>query len=125
MDIPSTTELPTFDTAKGSDITPPEPDTYQESNMPSLETEQTKEPDTSSPETVTYEGVTYTVISLGSINPDGTFGSASILNRYVVSLTIPKTVQCIWSDTGALNSMYLKTIVIHPDNPYYRVEKIA
>ena len=75
------------------------------------------------PETVTYEGVTYTVISLGAINPDGTFGSASILNRYVVSLTIPKTVQCIWSDTSALNSMYLKTIVIHPDNPYYRVEK--
>ena len=74
------------------------------------------------PETVYYNGVAYTVISLGSINQDGTFGSSSILNRYVVSLTIPKTVQCIWTDTSALDSMYLKTIVIHPDNPYYRVD---
>ena len=73
------------------------------------------------PETVTHGGVTYTVISLGSIEDDGTFGDHSILNRYIRSIYLPKTIQCIWTKGSALDSLYLKTIEIHPENPYYRV----
>jgi hypothetical protein len=73
------------------------------------------------PETVSYGGVTYTVISLGSIEEDGTFGDHSILNRHIRSIYLPKTIQCIWTKGSALDSMYLKTIEIHPENPYYRV----
>ena len=73
------------------------------------------------PETVTHGGVTYTVISLGSIEDDGTFGDHSILNRHIRSIYLPKTIQCIWTKGSALDSLYLKTIEIHPENPYYRV----
>jgi len=67
------------------------------------------------------DGVTYTVISLGSLEKDGTFGNHSILNRYIRSIYLPKTIQCIWTKGSALDSLYLKTIEIHPENPYYRV----
>ncbi len=83
------------------------------------------------PETVYYDGVVYTVISVGTIKEDGTFGRDLVLNKNVTSIYIPKTIRCIWGfwdedyTSHALLSRYLKTITVDRDNDYYYVKNGA
>jgi hypothetical protein len=80
------------------------------------------------PEVVYYDGVTYTVISVGTIREDGTFGRDCVLNNKVTSIHIPKTIQCIWgawmhtNKDHALYSQKLKKITVDDDNDYYYVK---
>ncbi len=68
------------------------------------------------PETVTYQGITYTVISIGSINKDGLFGS-DLVFKGATSVFIPKTVKFIWD-----NAMICSTnsrITVDAENKYF------